>query len=324
MLLQIIPMGAQMSPRRTSARVVALFLLSALSCNREPAPVTRNREPPAGLSPAPSPSQPTGLAASESGTLSHSLGVLEATTPCGAGETMTAAGCRQLARIPAGTPTLGLVDGETGAPTCSLAAFMVDVLEVTVQQFEVCVLAGHCDDPVEDSFCNYRIEGRGEHPMNCVDWFSATQYCEWAGGRLPTEYEWEYSARGLEGMQPYPWGSSEPSGLRARITGTCRGDGDCGTSAGGARIAGASSFGVQDLCGNVAEWTSSPRTDDYEVGSGGSCPEPTSEVTGASVYSYRGGGWDSQLSESWVHYRGGAPADYASESLGFRCRFPVQ
>ena len=95
-----------------------------------------------------------------------------------------------------------------------------------------------------------------EHPVVNINWFQAGEYCEWLGGRLPTEAEWEKAARGTDG-RIYPWGAT-PDPNRANYLNS--GDPfDNGT----APVAyyregnrdGRSPYGVLDMAGNVWEWT---------------------------------------------------------------------
>jgi hypothetical protein len=58
-----------------------------------------------------------------------------------------------------------------------------------------------------------------EHPMNCVDADDASTFCEWRGGRLPTESEWRGVAYGSQDERPFPWGSGPPSDARVNLCG---------------------------------------------------------------------------------------------------------
>jgi formylglycine-generating enzyme required for sulfatase activity len=101
------------------------------------------------------------------------------------------------------------------------------------------------------------------HPMNGVDYWLAQEFCVWDGGRLPTEAEWEYAARGsavggLAAGRVYPWGNLDPSTCdRARL-GSCSGDDFRRTRRVGSFAATA---GLFDMAGNVEEWTA----DNYGV-----------------------------------------------------------
>lgn len=91
--------------------------------------------------------------------------------------------------------------------------------------------------------------GHGRHPVVNVTWREAMAYAASLGGRLPTEWEWEYAAEGTEN-RPYPWGDAPPTCERANY-------GDCdppGTIEVMNRRAGATPAGVHDLAGNVWEW----------------------------------------------------------------------
>jgi hypothetical protein len=178
----------------------------------------------------------------------------------------------------------------------------MDLTEVTVTAYRSCVTSGACK-PARDKrrFCNERWEGRGDHPINCVNWFEARDYCAWRRVRLPTEVEWEFAARGGSESRKYPWGDGEPDGRACwkHVAGSC----EVKRFAPGA-------FGLYDLVGNVWEWT-----DDWFA------PYPWPALAGYSKV-YRGGGWSRRF-EKWMRPQlrnRGLPTHWGSH-LGFRCAF---
>jgi len=123
-----------------------------------------------------------------------------------------------------------------------------------------------------------------EHPVVQVSWEDAGAYCDHFGLRLPTEAEWEYSARGSE-SPAYPWGSRWDAQL-------CCWDGSKGpngqTFPVGSFPAGASWCGALDLIGNVWEWCA----DRYDSAYYSSSPmsDPGGPEEGVDLV-LRGGGW---------------------------------
>jgi formylglycine-generating enzyme required for sulfatase activity len=181
-----------------------------------------------------------------------------------------------------------------------IAPFCLDRTEVTVEAYRRCVEKGDCKAGHSDRrFCNVNWEGRGQHPINCVDWHQADTYCKVRGARLPTEFEWEFAARGGAEYRKYPWGDAPPNGHTCwnHPGGSC----EVGTFPVGA-------FGLHDITGNVWEWTESWY---------GKYPWPPLH---ARHKVYRGGSWSRRF-EKWMRprLRNRWRPDAWGSHLGFRC-----
>jgi len=153
--------------------------------------------------------------------------------------------------------------------------FEIDEHEVTVAQYKAFVealgtsLGTYCDGgtctpegTTYSSHCNWGMIGREEHPINCITWYQAQAFCEWAGKRLCSESEWEKAARGTDG-RIYPWGNEEPTCEYAVMSEGGLGCGAGGTMVVGSMPAGASPYGALDMSGNVWEWVEDDYYSDY-------------------------------------------------------------
>jgi formylglycine-generating enzyme required for sulfatase activity len=126
--------------------------------------------------------------------------------------------------------------------------FWMQQTEVTNAQYGRCVADGACTPPQAEG---WDASALAEHPVSHVDWEQANAYARWAGGRLPTEAEWEKACRSDDGRL-YPWGDGPPTPELANFANNI---GE--TLPVGSLPDGASPYGILDLSGNVWEWTSS-------------------------------------------------------------------
>lgn len=154
-------------------------------------------------------------------------------------------------------------------------------------------------------------------PREEISWFDAQAHCEARGGRLPTEVEWEWAARGPDNLA-YPWGADFNGHILNWCDVNCRiewrdvryDDGYGTTAPVGSYPENASWVGALDMGGNVWEWTASPY-DPYPLEGG------LIEADRARVI--RGGAWDHLAFDARTANRARVAPTYTFHTIGFRC-----
>lgn len=200
----------------------------------------------------------------------------------------------------------------------SLTRFYLSRYLITNQQYE----------QFDPSHARKRASGATDrYPVIYVSSVDAMKFCQWLSTRerkkyrLPTEAEWEYTAKGNDNRK-YPWGNIDGRGDLAnfadRNTVFAWSDYeiDCGyaeTSPVGAFPLGASPFGIEDMAGNVWEWC----LDYYEPYHGGARVNPRGPTSGAKRV-YRGGSWKSRFSSLRTTARSSNVPSFSCNDLGFR------
>jgi formylglycine-generating enzyme required for sulfatase activity len=146
----------------------------------------------------------------------------------------------------------GSFKSKYGGLVAKTEAYCLDLTEVTADAYAICVRQGRCSDTglACEGAATYGKPGLGDHPINCIDWKQADDYCKAQSKRLPTEDEWEWAARGGEEARPYPWGRGEPHNQLCWSGHTIR-DATCAIAS---FRNGRGRWGLEDMAGNVAEW----------------------------------------------------------------------
>ena len=205
---------------------------------------------------------------------------------------------------------------------CITSAFEMSRHEVTVGEYKACVAAGGCTAPANmNSFtrANYYDEASGlydNYPVIYVNWFDAEDYCSWIGGRLPTEAEWEYAARGGLTGKRYPWGDA--------ISGTDANYWDSGdpwdNDTSPVEYYAPNGYGLYDMAGNVWEWVNDWYDQDYyQYCEDNSIVNDPQGPTAGTSHVLRGGCWvggSNGVRASDRSYLG--PGSWGS-AYGFRC-----
>ena len=210
-------------------------------------------------------------------------------------------------------------DRESPVHEVTLPNFRIGRLPVTVQEFATFIDAGAYRERKhwKEGFDQFTEPAGWEaqrqfpsRPVVGVSWFEAAAYCAWAGGRLPTEAEWERAARGQKQGAKYPWGNT-PTIDHSRT--------NYGNEVGhptpvGLFPRGDTSEDLCDMLGNVWEWCGD-WFGNYEPG-----PQenPVGPPTGISKVR-RGGSWYSSPRDVRVSFRNDDEPAYRNDGIGFRC-----
>lgn len=153
-------------------------------------------------------------------------------------------------------------NNEDSAYTVYLDSFWIGETEVTNRMYIECVDEGKCEDP--DGNKHAKVKTYPNHPAEHVEYTMAQDYCEWVGGRLPTEAEWEKAARGgLQGKK-YPWGDEAPTCQAGAFNGAqtwnCS-----GAYTVEVKTFAPNGYGLYDMAGNVWEWVAESKNSTYEI-----------------------------------------------------------
>lgn len=199
-----------------------------------------------------------------------------------------------------------------------IPSFEILKTEVTVENYKRCVDEGTCTLPPSTEGSNYYVSERSAHPVNYIGWLHANKFCMWIGGRLPSESEWEYAARGGGMEYRYPWGNNDmPSCVYAVMDDGEQGCGNNSTWDVCSKPKGNTAQGLCDMVGNVNEWVQDWYHDSYNgAPSDGSAWEdpPT------SLRISRGGSYISTDAEKLTTtHREDLIQSYLYPGIGFRC-----
>jgi formylglycine-generating enzyme len=226
--------------------------------------------------------------------------------------------------IPGGTFQMGRSGDIATSPVheVSVPSFEMSRTEVTVKQYEECQDAGACSSPERSNLpnCNFVMSGHEGYPMDCVTWQQAVDFCAWAGGRLPSEAEWEYAARGGGQDIQYPWGNEKATccyAVMAEADG--EGPGGCDTWSTWkpcSKVAGNTAQGLCDMAGNVWEWVQDWIHNDY---AGAPTDGSAWEVPIGAERVVRGGHFGSGRIFIRVTERGSREPNSWEFGGGFRC-----
>jgi formylglycine-generating enzyme required for sulfatase activity len=219
-----------------------------------------------------------------------------------------------LVAIPAGSFAMGSPDDEWGRDSdegpqrkVSVKAFALARYPVTNAEYAR-YLDAHPEAPRPDSFDDPRFNGP-RHPVVCVSWLAAQRFAAWAGGRLPTEPEWEYAGRAGTITSTYLGDIASDDDPRLNAIAWHRANSDRHTHPVGEKLP--NRWGLHDMLGNVWEWCANPYQPYPPF------PGPASQ----SERVLRGGCWNNRAKYARAARRDEAAESFTDSRVGFRLAF---
>lgn len=193
-----------------------------------------------------------------------------------------------------------------------LGAYAIGVTPVTNVEYRRFLAATGYRAP---ALIDHPVFGGDLHPVVMVTWEDANTYARWAGGRLPTEMEWEAAAKAGQPDNRYPWGATAPLVTQANIDNLCP-----ATTPVGSYRAGSNMLGMADCCGNVWEWCADSWDEVLLKSPDAEKPNLQSQVK-SEIRAIRGGSFDSPVTCGRTAFRHRASQTTARADIGFRVAF---
>ena len=227
------------------------------------------------------------------------------------GSTMPWVDGSTLIYVPAGDFIMGDDGQDNLKHTVTLDGFWIYQAKVTNREYSLCVGVGKCQPPINpQSTKDLSDPTLLDHPVTGVNWSQSQTYCGWVQGHLPTEAQWEKTARGPQG-NIYPWGDAKPDTTLLNFN-----ENIGATSKVSDFTKGQSYYGGLDMEGNVFEWAADWYKADYYSTS----PQknPIGPDTG-DTRSVRSSSFSSTVDQVPTYMRFFFTPDKNRPDLGFRC-----
>ncbi len=239
-------------------------------------------------------------------------------------------------RIPGGDFQMGTNDADVAWPKpvhkVSVKTFEMAKTLVTFKQYKACVAGGACTPAhTSDGTCfvyagkawvkgNLPASAQGDNqPVVCLEIGQARDFAKWAGGRLPSESEWEYAARSGGKAQRYPWGDDAATCDKAVMDEGGDGCGRKTTWPVCSKTSGNTAHGLCDMAGNVWQWVEDSFHRSYAgAPTDGSAWVSGTDIQGENDVTKRGGSWRTDGGFLRASYRLACDPNHRHDYNGFR------